>query len=82
MKLLTFENWTTAQPVSEVQSVNISSICFELDTCESTYYRLIYNSEETGKSSLLVLGFLNEMVYFAINSVLNKLSLIHPLPRW
>ncbi|XP_072562121.1 PKHD1 like 1, tandem duplicate 1 [Paramormyrops kingsleyae] len=72
-QVLTFENWTVAQPISEVQSVNISSRCFELDTCESTYYILIYNSEKTGKIPIAVSASAVE-----VQNALNSLWSIKP----
>uniref|UniRef100_A0A8C9VYU4 PA14 domain-containing protein n=1 Tax=Scleropages formosus TaxID=113540 RepID=A0A8C9VYU4_SCLFO len=48
-QVLTFENWTAGEAVSEVQSITIISTCFELDSCGYTYYSLIYNSERTAR---------------------------------
>ncbi|XP_061110160.1 fibrocystin-L-like isoform X2 [Conger conger] len=47
-QVVSFENWTTAEPVKEVQMVTVSSSCFDLGSCAFTFYSLKYNSHRTG----------------------------------
>ncbi|KPP78019.1 fibrocystin-L-like, partial [Scleropages formosus] len=68
-QVLTFENWTAGEAVSEVQSITIISTCFELDSCGYTYYSLIYNSERTGKSARLAVSASAEGVQNALNAL-------------
>ncbi|KAJ8334858.1 hypothetical protein SKAU_G00404970 [Synaphobranchus kaupii] len=47
-KVVSFQNWTAAEPIKEVQMVTINSSCFNLNSCAYTFYRLNYNSHSTG----------------------------------
>ncbi|KAJ8334855.1 hypothetical protein SKAU_G00404940 [Synaphobranchus kaupii] len=47
-QVVSFQNWTAAEPIKEVQMVTINSSCFNLNSCAYTFYRLNYNSHSTG----------------------------------
>ncbi|KAJ8389418.1 hypothetical protein AAFF_G00119560 [Aldrovandia affinis] len=47
-QVVSFENWTASEPVSEVQMVTVNSSCFDLDSCDYTFYSLTCNSHRTG----------------------------------
>ncbi|XP_076157842.1 PKHD1 like 1, tandem duplicate 1 [Alosa pseudoharengus] len=48
-QVLRFDGWGSEEtPVMEVQQVTVSSTCFSLGTCDSTFYTLGYGEHKTG----------------------------------
>ncbi|XP_062385127.1 fibrocystin-L-like [Sardina pilchardus] len=48
-QVLHFEGWGSEEtPIKEVQQVTVSSTCFSLGTCDSTFYTLGYGEHKTG----------------------------------
>ncbi|KAG9339164.1 hypothetical protein JZ751_024022 [Albula glossodonta] len=47
-QVVSFKNWTLAEPVKEVQKITVNSSCFALSNCDYTFYRLTYKSQSTG----------------------------------
>ncbi|ROL45843.1 Fibrocystin-L [Anabarilius grahami] len=47
-QVVSFVGWTPITPISEVQTLRISSDCFLLSNCENTYYFLAYGDLKTG----------------------------------
>uniref|UniRef100_W5KUJ5 PKHD1 like 1, tandem duplicate 2 n=1 Tax=Astyanax mexicanus TaxID=7994 RepID=W5KUJ5_ASTMX len=47
-QVVSLEGWSSAVPVEEIQTITVSSHCFSLNSCDSSYYALGYGGARTG----------------------------------